>query len=199
MVKIFCIGFNKTGTLSLHNFFESLGFKSTHDPFWWYFNKISDFDKFDAYSDGYERYKGTALFPDLEFLESSFDCKFILNTRQLDKWLLSRFRHNHPDYLIGHASNKFDDKLFLRWVNDRNYWHQKVYDYFKDKDNLLIVNIDDDENMGYKICDFLGVERKHFPHTHKTVRTFGQEQIQNFLDKYVDKDDWASSTICKLK
>lgn len=197
MTKIFCIGFNKSGTTSLHDLFQELGYSSIHDSFWWYYKDIHQF-KHDAYTDGYERYYNEPTFPDLEFLETTFkDSKFILNTRKLNKWLLSRLRHNHPDYLIGLENKVFNDDVLLRWVKDRNFWYEKVYDYFKHKDNLLIVDIDRDD-VGEKITTFLNVDSRKLPHTHITQRTFGVDVVDNFLNTYISKNDWETSGICKL-
>jgi hypothetical protein len=100
MAKVFCIGLNKTGTVSLHEALTTLGYRSLHwggpetrravrralgegKPLCTYLD-----DAFEAFSD-------------LEDLTENFDLadrqypgsKFILTTRPLGDWLESRRRH----------------------------------------------------------------------------------------------------------
>ena len=107
-MKVFCIGFNKCGTHSFHQFFKKYGFISKHDStFWWYCRDVKQMENIDCFTDGYERYNDTPTFPDLDFLESNFDdCKFILQTRNLKDWLASRYFQGSFNYLNGFKNKK---------------------------------------------------------------------------------------------
>ena len=84
--KIFAIGFNKTGTTSLHRIFEDLGYRSLHDDRW---RQLSDpllFRFYDAFSDGIPE--------DIRAWDATFpEARFILQVRDLDAWLDSRIEH----------------------------------------------------------------------------------------------------------
>jgi len=211
-MKIFCIGFNKCGTSSLNQFFLGYGFKSIHKYDWWYWKDMEKFKNTDCFTDGYERYNNKPTYPDLEFLESYFkDCKFILQTRNLKDWLSSRYFQGSYSYLTGFENKKkIDDEVILRWITDRNYWYKKVYDYFKNKDNLLILNLYDD-NKEQKIIKFLNMKDKGviFKQEHiskkskKTLtpnlnKTQCKEIIIDFLKKYVEEKFWDTDNICPL-
>jgi len=205
-MKIFCIGMQKTGTISLHNFFQNNNFKSTHDAKWWYNKNLEYFDKFDCYSDGFERYEKNVTFPDLTFLENNFkNCKFILQTRSLRKWLISRLRHGSRCYLKHHNTKIFDEKVFLTWVSDRNYWHNFVYKYFEDKDNLLVLDIESD-NIEKKLCIFLNIRSNvtigndnKKQKGNKKSEIFITETIDKFLNDYIVKEDHNTKSTAKLK
>ena len=142
-MKIFCIGMQKTGTSSLHRFFLNSNLKSTHDSRWWYKSDVKYFKQYDCFTGGFERHENEVTFPNLKFLEKNFNgCKFILQTRSVRKWLISRLRHGVEAYKNGSNTNCFDEKVFLTWVNDRNYWHSIVYNHFKNKKNLLVFDIE---------------------------------------------------------
>lgn len=107
--KIFLIGFNKCGSRSLHNWFVSGGLSSVHfmdgklarvltrnkrdgsPPF-------AGMKERQCYSDVYfPENSGRVLEGGREFAylhQHHPDAYFILNTRNEDSWILSRFRHN---------------------------------------------------------------------------------------------------------
>ena len=108
-LKIFIIGFNKTGTTSIDSFFQSYGFKTIHwksgDRYLAQQIEVnvqrSDFilrgiDDFDVYSDftfvsDDQAIEGNRYFRQLH---SEFPSAFwILNTRSMQGWILSRLRH----------------------------------------------------------------------------------------------------------
>ena len=212
-MKVFCIGFNKCGTHSFHQFFKKYGFISKHDStFWWYCRDVKQMENIDCFTDGYERYNDTPTFPDLDFLESNFDdCKFILQTRNLKDWLASRYFQGSYNYLNGFKNKKkIDDEVIKRWITDRNYWYRKVYDYFKNKKNLLVINLYE-ENKEDKIVKFLNLEdkgvkfkRKHNSQKSQRTLTPGIDKPQckkiviEFLKKNVNQKFWDTDTICPL-
>ena len=89
-------------------------------------------------------------------------------------------------------------------VESRNSWYEKVYDYFKNKDNFLILNIEEKgTDIGKKLLDFLKINNQNikFPHVNKTTgsnKNSNNTIIKSFLEKYVVKEDWEGSSICRL-
>ena len=84
--KVFCIGFNKTGTSSMDRLFTELGLKSFHG----YYSHIPVTDPlyrdYQCFSDGDQH--------DFALLDRTFPgSRFIVTTRPLDDWLVSRIRH----------------------------------------------------------------------------------------------------------
>ena len=97
--KIFCIGLNKTGTTSLHKAFKIMGFKNAH--FDCNEGNIKDIiannhknndelllgiEDYDIYSDWNHPHTNHLY---KEFDRQYTDIKFILNTRNLEYWLVS--------------------------------------------------------------------------------------------------------------
>jgi len=198
----------KTGTTSLHSFFLNCNLKSTHDAHWWYKSDMKYFNQYDCFTDGFERYKNEVTFPNLKFLEKNFNgCKFILQTRSLRLWLISRLRHGVEVYKNGINTNCFDEKVILTWVHDRNYWHSIVYNHFKNKDNLLVFDIESD-NKVKKLCSFLNIQSsKNKFGTHNSKLNYKNNdneilitnKIDNFLNDYIIKEDHNTKSIARLK
>lgn len=132
--KIFVIGFNKTASTTLHNLFGQLGYKSQHNGKSW------DLDKYDCLSDN----------GDLQNLKTLYnvpDSLFILNTRNLNDWLISRSKHCawHNKY---EPKSKFSwgwppcSDIYIKWIKERENHFKKVMKLFqKDKERLLVVSI----------------------------------------------------------
>ena len=93
MNKIFVIGFNKSATKTFHNLFLENNLNSQH------YGKSWDLEKYDCFSDnGNNR--------DIHNLYEKFpNSIFILNTRRLDKWLISRFKHGYHMKKINNKEN----------------------------------------------------------------------------------------------
>lgn len=115
-MKIFCIGFNKTGTTSLRNYFHSEGFSSGDQQA---FEHNLNSYRFKNYSTFIEMIKndfwGSNLFQDIPFSLPNFykelykefpNAYYILTTRNsaeewynsLINWNLERFRQIHKPY-----------------------------------------------------------------------------------------------------
>ena len=146
--RVFVIGFNKCGTRTLHWYFKSNGYKSVH---WDHgklalaiFRNLSDsaplltgYEDYTIFSDmenivrdtfAFEAYK---LYP--YFSAQYPDSVFILNTRNVDKWIKSRFEHGNGSYAkkwreIVHAAD--DEELIARWRQDWDRHHENVERFF---------------------------------------------------------------------
>lgn len=145
--KVFCIGFNKTGTSSLNDYFISVGFKSFHGMY----SEVVDsgelshamFTEYDCFTDGEMH--------DYRLLDETFPgSKFILNTRRLDKWLMSRIKHVHYRRSVGRTGwmrkeyERNPDMAVRNWISRRQQYYQDVRSYFQDrKDMFLEINVCD--------------------------------------------------------
>ena len=137
MNKIFVIGFNKSATKTFHNLFLKNNLKSQHDGKQW------DLKYYDCFSDnGNNR--------DIPKLYRKYpNSIFILNTRRLDKWLISRFKHGYEKNSINNKNNwayPCTKKKCLGFINERYIYYKKILEFFEDKsEKLIIVNIDNND------------------------------------------------------
>jgi hypothetical protein len=177
--KIFCIGLNKTGTISLHQALTTLGFSSLHwggqesrqaverairedEPLLEY---LGDFD---AYSD-IQR-----LSVNFELLDRQYPgSRFILTTRDIEQWLDSRRRHvlrNRERKARGEYDGTFLEIEPDRWRAQFLDHHHRVEEYFRGRDDLLVMRVTAGD--GYDVlCPFLGVPTppEPFPWSHKNT------------------------------
>jgi len=160
------------------------------------FKKIIDFCyTADAFQDAPFCFKYTYIAIDQEFSNA----KFILTVRNSDEeWYnsLLKFhskRHNNRNevptiedlknatyrykgyawdvrrliYGIEEGQNPYDENVFKQYYNDHN---NAILDYFKHKDNLLVINLSQKDSY-QKLCDFLGRKPLYdeFPWENKTA------------------------------
>lgn len=205
MKKIFCIGFNKTGTTSLHFFFKSLGFSSDHSSIWPYLthsnHNIDYFLEFDCFTDG--------EMSNVHFLNSKFpESLFILNSRNIRDWLRSRVKHVLRDgvpskeKLFSNSYGKMARDFFTnpkatieKWIMDRIIYHAQVRDYFSNKHNFFEIDITIQDNwqdfLYVKICDmkFSPVKLASGISFHENARVHNYIKDQNELLYYYDLID----------
>lgn len=178
--KIFCIGMDKTGTTSLHKALNILGLKSVHNicdkgdikEIIINNNKydrmlLFGIEEYDAYSDWSHR-STSHLFK--EFDRQYPGSKFILTTRDLEDWMISREKHVRRTPDLKELQKKYDYSHY--WNMDKEAWrkewldlHEDALSYFKDRpEDLLVINICAGEGWE-KLCPFLGVRipKQPFP------------------------------------
>jgi len=135
--KYFVIGMNKTATVTFDHIFKKNGLKSIHD------HNIKNWDlkKYDCFSDighEYDTYYNSLLKHCKCNIKNAI---FILNIREMDKWLKSRFKHGikyNQDW-----AKPASVELTKEWIYDRERYHKDILEYFKDQpEKLIIVNID---------------------------------------------------------
>ena len=171
--KVFCVGFNKTGTTTLHRILgDQLSYHSAHKPRWtdWSIMKNrARLDPFEAFSDG-----GCASIKNLDDLYP--EALFILNTRPLKHWVESRHKAVErsrmavrwaltkyvPLGFVAWIINRWvldnREEAVLRWVRIRNSYHEHVIRYFGDrKGKLLVLNIET-ADFAAQLARFLGAE-----------------------------------------
>jgi hypothetical protein len=161
--KVFCIGCHKAGTTTLHAFALAHGYDSLHGVTW---SKpdVPLLEAHDFFSDGGghfwsdrcdedESYWGD--FHNLTYLYSYYpDSRFILQTRPLASWLVSKCLHAGwtddtviaPDdrAKIVHDEWCYKSRLTVReWIKARNRYHAKALAFFGKRDHgrLCIVDV----------------------------------------------------------
>ena len=136
-MKIFVIGFNKTGTSSIHELFRKLNINSVHITV----PVMEIIDKYDAFTDGRH-------FNFKEYYEKYPDSLFILNTRPIFKWLISRYKHGQYHNFKECWCWPISDQKTNQWITDREMHYKNILNFFADKpEQLLIVNI---EKIGFE-------------------------------------------------
>lgn len=165
--KIFCIGFNKTGTSSLHRFFEDLGLTSTHNVFWPAHSRAWKCDKslfrYQCYSDGEKA--------DFIALDGAFPGSlFILNNRNERDWLYSRLKHvlrfNEDidastiltDSRFGWMARDFFSNKELaikKWISERRIYVTQAIRYFNGRSDFIEVDITTSPQWPSELLDFL--------------------------------------------
>lgn len=130
--KIFVIGFNKTATNTFHNLFQKNNLKSQHASKW----KTNDFD---CFSDN-------GNFNDYKNLDKKYNnVIFILNTRFLNKWLISRFKHGLRNKIKPNWAFPYTEEKCKEWIETRETYYLEILDYFSNcPEKLVIVNIEKD-------------------------------------------------------
>lgn len=144
MVKIFALGCNKTATATLHHIFLSNGLTSQHGGSTW------EIDKYQCFSDNGD-------LQDLEHIYKKYPtATYILNTRSLRGWFLSRLNHCIKRKTSWGWPATID--TLILWNRQREAHHKKVLQFFKDKPGKLIqVNIDI-PGWDKELCSKLGLK-----------------------------------------
>jgi hypothetical protein len=161
--KIFAIGFNKTGTTSLHEIFSALGYRSYHGTKWRDTSKPLIYRFYDAFCDGdpddFRRLD--AMFPKVHF---------ILQVRDLDAWLDSRIEHIRrlPSSRDRGGTWTDDPESVAAWVRKHDAYHLDVLKHFRGRpDRLLLVNYIRDPQAAAKIARFLGHDGAEKAHANR--------------------------------
>jgi len=158
MVKIFCIGLHKTGTTTLHKLALNSKLRSIHSVRWQH--NIPVINKFDFLCDGGSHYNDVNEFDYKTLMKLYPNCKFIINIRDLKKWIISKCKHigwnESTDILDEYTEPKHDKTTWLRkslsnishFIKHYCDWYIKVINFFMDKKNkAIIVNIEDKYNI----------------------------------------------------
>lgn len=177
-MRVFGIGLNKTGTISLHEALETLGFRSLH----WGGPEVrrtveraraegrplvEDLPGYDAFSDIWALSEAFALL-DVQYPGS----RFVLTTRPVEDWVESRRRHverNRARRREGLYEGTFLEVEPEAWREEYHRHHARVRSHFAGRDDLLELRITEGE--GYeRLCPFLGVADPGlpFPQRHRS-------------------------------
>ena len=173
MEKIFFIGFNRTATTSLHNFFKQNNYKSIHYQDKKYnilktliTNKnlkrdiltgINNYDIFldflndnnlEIYKDIYKEYPNS---------------KYILQIRSKNSWILSRLNFMNHEFLKfynnSHGTKYTIQDAIKAWYEIYDKHIDDVKTFFEGKSNFFIYDINSKDNDNYnKLIEFLDLE-----------------------------------------
>jgi hypothetical protein len=162
--RIFFIGFNKTATTALHQFFESNGYtsyhhstkskkilaKTIHENIKAGRRVLSGIDGAIVYSDiiysTHTEYIEAALYFKEIFKEYP-ESYFILQTRDMKDWLKSRSNHNSDHPFVEKAASALTltkDEVVDFWKTLRVEHHKNVVNFFRRSSNFLIFTVDTD-------------------------------------------------------
>ena len=182
--KIFIIGFNKTGTRTLHKYFAWNGIMSIHHSRGLLArtihknrnkrNMLGKFCIFKVYSDmedvTEQNYAHVTYFKKLD--RKYPDSKFILNIRNVDNWINSRNNHGTYTQRCCKILNLTKEEINKKWRNDFYNHKNNVIKYFSDKPNKLLI-FDIEKDSVQKINDFfpeLQLNSKFYKHVGKTSK-----------------------------
>lgn len=190
--KIFVIGFNKTGTVSIHNVFKSVGINSYHGTK----QVLKIIESYDAFTDGEH-------FNFKDYYDLYPNSLFILNTRPLKKWLVSRYKHARTRKFKNCWCWPVTDTTTYAWIKERESHFLNVLSFFKNKkDSLLIINI---EKTGWEesLLNFIGKPGKLITfHSNKRPDIkFDQEklyEINTNVDRCLKENNYTGTEILPL-
>lgn len=175
-MKIFCVGFHKTGTKSLSHALKILGFNVVsirHDLLKHILEKnfkriFDEVDKFDAFEDN----PWPLIYKELD--KHYPNSKFILTIRDNYKWINSVVKYfgenetNMRKYIYGIGHPLGNEEIYLKKYIKHN---EEVMDYFRNRtDDLLIVNWENGDGWN-ELCDFLKIPTPNFPFPHINKRS----------------------------
>jgi hypothetical protein len=173
-MKIFCIGFHKTGTTSLASALETLGYRVTgpngvYDPNIAknvYAMAYDLVDKYDAFQDN----PWPIIYKELDAKYPN--SKFILTLRSPESWIKSQTGYFGRDetpmrkWIYGVGCPKGNEDIYMKRFENHN---KEVIDYFKNRpEDLLLLNLS--KGDGWKeLCSFLKADIPNipFPHANK--------------------------------
>ena len=176
--KVFCIGWSKTGTMSLIQALRILGLFSWHFAPWivGYHHFSDEIANYKLEFSTIEPYTAIADLPVsliYKELDKAFpESLFIFTTRSLDCWLPSamsdaktmeeQFGRLGAAYRLAYGLEKPERQKFTERYKQHN---QEVTEYFSDRSNFLSIDITH-ENTWDKLCTFLNlpIPNTEFPH-----------------------------------
>lgn len=182
--KVFCLGSNKTGTMSLTQAMRELGYIpiTTEKSYGLYLgaglnhsknNMIQFFDKLEKYPYDFFADIPFSLIDSHMMIYDLFpDSYYILTIRDSDKWFNSVIRwisklnaQKMYDWIWGTNVTENNRGTVIEFYEERN---QKIIDFFKNNDNFLVLNIEDNSNF-LTLSKFLKQKEinKRFPHENK--------------------------------
>ena len=151
--KIFCIGLSGTGTRSLNEAFNILGYNSKHYP-----RSLEDFQNYDVLLD----IPVSCRYRDLDVLFPN--SRFILTMREMDSWLDNRSRKPEDvrekslwvreTRLRTYGFSAFDREHYIEAYTE---FHDGVDEYFSLRSNdLLKMDIIEGDGCD-DLCSFLNI------------------------------------------
>jgi len=165
--KVFCIGYNKTGTTTVGKSLEILGFRNSsfNKTVWRKYYKTGDLEKIIKYTSRFESFDDLPWLKEdiIPIMDKKFpNSKFIYLERDETSWK-SSFK-NWNIKVTGKAPNV--EVGWEKYLKHRLF----VFSYFKGREDDLLVLQVNDPNGFKKLGEFLGRKspQLNFPHFNKT-------------------------------
>ena len=175
--KVFGIGMFKTGTTSLGRALDILGYNTLHGPWGtkrpdmlhdaWY-ERPDEWSKYwDTIKLVTTKYDAFQDYPWMFCFEKCYewypDAKFVLTAR--DAMAVADSDANMWNTPIEKLK---EDGTYQRFIDRYNSQYTRAVEFFRDKENFLILRIADGEGWD-ELCPFLECDKPNipFPHTHK--------------------------------
>ena len=178
-MKIFGIGLNKTGTSTLREALQVLGFKNLASVQPQLIRQIRNNDFRETYriideNDGFEDLPWAALYKHID--KNVPDAKFILTIRKSPlQWFESLSAHS---YKIGPSgTHQLFYGFYNLWLSRTHLIYlynahlKAVQSYFKDRPDKLLTVCWEDSDGWEKFCGFLGKEIPDVPFPHINKRS----------------------------
>ena len=228
--KIFVIGFNKCGTRSFTELFERSGIGCVH----WDNNLLAGYILKDIKEIGAinleKYYPESNAFTDIIYINKSFndgnvliveifeiiddiirsypDAYYIINTRNVEDWLISRFNHERGDfasiykqYLFKKYNIKYTDYMLTEYW--RYIWHRHHYRLLhklKNSNNVKYIFYDIEKSSISDLVKFLEpdyqLKGKSFPKTGRT--TYDNNYIRMIIFKAIKRFNFLFRNILSL-
>jgi len=166
--KVFCIGYNKTGTTTVGKSFELLGYRNSsfNSKVWKQYYAKGEIDKILKYTAKFDSFDDLPWLKEdmIPVLDKTFpNSKFVYLTRDEKSWKKSYYSWRY--------------KVFGQYPDVEKAWEQYkkherfVHEYFKDRDPGDFIVLDVRDEKGFKkLADFLGANTniEKFPTYNKT-------------------------------
>jgi len=191
-MKIFCIGYNKTGTTSLNRFMEKNNIPTAHNADFGSNLEFYHNHNYSFFTDLINKYHNEFIFfSDVPFslpllyiaLDRSYPgSKFILTVRDNEnEWYESQqrfykrmFPNGAPEWVIKIMTQTYKapkDDIYNEKILKNSYLNhiRDVGNYFRGSNNLIKINLKD-SNVVEKLENFIGIkfEDKVVPHLNRT-------------------------------
>lgn len=183
--KVFCIGFHKTGTSSLKEALQTLGYRVTGP------NGVDDpdiashvYDMADALTKKYDAFQDNpwpVLFKEMDAKYPG--SKFILLLRDSDGWIESLVRHFGSKetpmrtWIYGVGCPEGNEETYIQRFEAHN---KEVQDYFQGRpDDLLVMNLSEGDGWE-RLCPFLQKPAPQLPFPHAN-RAESRNSIANWV------------------
>jgi hypothetical protein len=178
--KVFCIGFQKTGTTSLGKALDILGHRVCG---YWQFKDLASYEGADLWdvvrsrafslTDEYDAFKDTPwplFYKELDELYP--DSKFILVTRNSESWIrsavndFSHWPNSIHRYIYGVPYPEGNED---RWIERYEQHNAEVIDYFGDRTDFVHYQLNSGDVNWENLCSFLEyqIPNQAWPHENK--------------------------------
>lgn len=167
--KIFGIGLTKTGTLSLSQALNIIGYKSKHYPI-----SLDEINEYEATTD----IPVSCRYKELDIMYPN--SKFILTTRNFESWIETTSRKP----LDKHKPSLWKIETRLRmygvlhwdrtaWTTAYDTYHENVRRYFSKRDNYLELPLESIDKWDI-LCQFLNKSKplQPYPNLNKSINVF---------------------------